>query len=157
MRRVCVLAVGFALALTGVALASAAAGTYTGTESQSQSRVPYRISLTVSGNKITRIIYGANYSGHAPCPAYSSSRYVVGAGIKGGKAIAITGNTINARNAKIGPYDVFTYFKGTFTGSTVQGSFDETFTAEAVSGGKVHSYKCTSGKVTFTATSSATS
>ncbi len=154
MRRVCVLAVGFALAaLPAVALASVASGTYTGTESQAQSGVPYKISLTVSGNKITRVVYGANYTGHAPCPS-DSGRWVVGAGIKGGKAIAITGNTINARNAKIGPGDVFTYFKGTFTGTTVQGSFDETFTAETSSGGKVHSYKCTSGKVTFTASSS---
>ncbi len=151
MRRVCVLAVGFALALTGVALASVASGTYTGTESQAQSGTPYPISLFVSGNKITHVDYGANYTGNTRCKA-DNGRYRVGAGIKGGQAIAIRGNTVNARNSKIGPGDVFTYFKGTFTGTSVSGSFDEKFTNEYESGGRVHAFICTSGKVTFTAT-----
>ncbi|MGO9976354.1 MAG: hypothetical protein ACLP01_26810 [Solirubrobacteraceae bacterium] len=34
----------------------------------------------------------------------------------------------------------------------MSGSFDEKFTTGYVSGGKLHPYTCTSGKVTFTAT-----
>ncbi len=151
MRRMIVLAVGFALALPGAAIAAAvASGDYAGTSSQSGAGAHYLFRLVVAGGKITGGVYKANYRGHTGCSSYSGSPTRWGQGIKGGKAVKITNGKFSASD-RIAPAD-YLNISGKFVGSTVTGSFDETFTAGAVVSGRVREYNCTSGKVTFTAT-----
>lgn len=152
MRRMVVLAVGVALALPGAAIAAAvASGEYAGASSQSGAAGHYAFDLTVSGGKITRGVYTANYTGHAGCSSDSGTRTVWGRGIKGGRAIAITNGKFSARDPIYGRTDILK-ISGKFAGSTVTGSFDETFQQQKLVGGHVHDYNCTSGHVTFTAT-----
>ena len=147
MRRIIALAAGLALALTGVALA-ATNGTYTGTTSQAQAGVHDPISFGVSGGKIRDGVYRAKYGGHAGCAGVFQTRW--GQGVKGGSAIKITNGKFNA-NDRIAPYD-YLKISGKFTGDTMTGSFDETYTTGQDVNGHLHSYNCTTGHVTFTAT-----
>ncbi len=148
---VVVVAVGCALALPSATLAAAVAnGEYSGTSSQSGATGHYAFGLDVSGAKITRGDYTANYKGNSACVRDSGVRTIWGQGIKGGKAVTIKNGKFSA-NDRIYAGD-YLKISGKFVGDTVSGSFDETFTSGTVVNGRVHDYTCTSGKVTFTAT-----
>ncbi len=149
MRRIIALAAGLALALTGVAMA-ATGGSYTGTTSQAHAGVHYPIRFSVSGTNITGGLYGANYGGHAGCSVSNGVFTRWGRGIKGGSAVKIKNNNTFSANVRIAPAD-YLKIHGKFTGTTVTGSFDETFTAEHLVNGHVHLFNCTTGNVAFSA------
>jgi len=139
MRRIVLLVVAGTFVLSGVALA--ATTYYSGTTSQkSPTGAHLRISLTVSGNNVTGA-YSADYTGHAGCSTvYSPS------GTKLRRPITIHNHKFNATvTLYLAPYLDQVKINGTVTATKITGSFNETFTS-------THHYKCTTGKVTYTAT-----
>ena len=142
-RRIAVLATGCTLALTGVALAASPAGTYQGKETAATSfGSQYPIYITVTGTSISRIIYGANYSGASSCASYSGREKE---NFRSG-AITIKHGKFKASVVVYpAPYKDVIGLSGKLTGTTLTGAFSETFTD------RQHA-TCKAARFTFTAT-----
>jgi len=140
------------LALAGSAIASVTSGRYSGTTNQlTGAQTPLEFSLSVGkvahrpGKYVTKVFFFANHTGDGTVCATKFDG--LAGGIKLGtlsfRGIAIKGNSFSAARIKTAPGEHLT-ISGKFSGTTVSGSFTDSFTS-------AQGASCTSGKVTFTA------